>query len=71
MESTANAILFWKKERETLPNLANFAKKYLVIPGSSAYVERLWSKCKELTNPKRQNLSDETTNALIFLKGHL
>ena len=70
-DTFTNASDWWKKQESMFPNLAEFAREYLVISGSSAPVERLWSLARDIMDEKRTSLGDETLASLIFLKGHL
>lgn len=69
-ESFTNAFDWWKIHQEQYPNLSRFAKKYLVLCGSSSFVERLWSRGRDICDHKRSSLADRTLASLIFLKGH-
>lgn len=65
-----NAFDWWRIHKAKYPNLSRFAKKYLVLCGSSSFVERLWSKGRDICNYKRSSLGENTLSSLIFLKGH-
>ena len=58
-----NGLEWWK--------IHKVAQECLSILGSSAFIERLWSKAKDICDSKRSSLKGETLEALIFLKGHL
>lgn len=59
---------YWNSCRTTFPTLFKLAKKYLGIPSSAASIERCWSIASMIDSSKRNRLSKETLNALIFLK---
>jgi hypothetical protein len=61
-------IDWWKEHKDTLPLLSQFAKKYLVLSGSSASIERAWSQAKRITDPQRSRLSSQHFEELLFVK---
>lgn len=52
------------------PHTKQLFLKYNVVMPSFAAVERLFSFTRMINTPKRSNLSDETFEKLVFLKGN-
>jgi hypothetical protein len=49
-----------REQHRAIPNFSYFAKYALVIPGSSAEVERLFSIIKEVWGPKKGQMNLNT-----------
>ncbi len=60
---------FWKVHQKKLPVLAAMAKKYLVIPATSAPSERIFSKASLIISKRRNRLNPENAGTQIFLSG--
>ena len=54
-----------------MPSLAKLAKKYLMIPATSASVERLFSVAGRVYRPDRCRLSDKRFEYLLFIKTNM
>ena len=61
-------LQWWKNHCSALPRLAALAKKFLIIPASSAPSERVFSKLNIVINKKRARLSTERAEHLVFIK---
>ena len=61
-------LVFWASEKQTYPLLSEVAADILVIPGSSAPVERVFSSAGESTTGKRNRLKDENLEREILLR---
>ena len=74
---TASMILggsvleWWKSHQTEFPLLANLAKTYLCIPGTSVPSERVFSTAGDIVRSERSVLSPEHVDQLIFLKKEL
>ena len=74
--NTENPIEFWfsvkkiKHSDETLmfPNLSQFMINLLVLPHSSAAVERIFSQVKLIKTDQRNRLNTNSINGLILTK---
>jgi len=63
-------LVWWWEKRDIFPHLSQIAFKYLVIPSSSASVERRFSSVGRNTNC-RWRMKPETIEALVTLKDWL
>ncbi|CAF1029239.1 unnamed protein product [Brachionus calyciflorus] len=61
------SLLYRKSHKNDLPNLSNIAINLLGIPGSTTPSERLFSKCKFQFFDRRNRISPENLEALMFL----
>ena len=64
----ANVLSWWKDHEQTLPNLAQFARKVLAIPVSSGKSERVFSTGGNFVTAKRTRLNAQKVQALIVIK---
>ncbi len=65
-------ISFWRNNREKkFPNIARLALLLLNIPSSAAYIERFFSICGNLCEPKRGNMNPETIIQRSILKANI
>jgi len=71
LEPDVNPLEWWKLENGRFPNLANLAKKYLCICGTSVPSERIFSKAGHVANNLRNRLTPENVNKLVFLSKNL
>ncbi|EFN84807.1 Zinc finger BED domain-containing protein 1, partial [Harpegnathos saltator] len=60
-------LKWWKAHENLYPTIAALAKIYLAIPASSASSERVFSTAGNIVTAKRNCLSTENVNLLIFL----
>eukprot|EP00761_Pharyngomonas_kirbyi_P010919 gb/GECH01010942.1/.p1 GENE.gb/GECH01010942.1/~~gb/GECH01010942.1/.p1 ORF type:complete len:408 (+),score=37.20 gb/GECH01010942.1/:1-1224(+) len=67
-ESFQSVINWWYEHKNTLPNLSEFAKGYLVTSATSGSIERAWSFGKDTVDDKRQLLDSDSISHLLFLK---
>lgn len=58
---------WWKVNEGRFPRLANLARKYLAIPGTSVPSERVFSAAGLTVNRLRTRLTPEHVDMLIFL----
>ena len=65
-----NVLQYWKQKQTTHPCLTKLALQYLVVPASSAPVERLFSIGGKIFRPDRCRLTDQTFERLIFIKNN-
>ncbi|XP_074518369.1 E3 SUMO-protein ligase ZBED1-like [Halichoeres trimaculatus] len=66
-----NVLEWWKSHQTELPLLANLAKTYLCIPGTSVPSERVFSTAGDIVRSERSVLSPEHVDQLVFLKKNL
>lgn len=59
---------WWRINQASYPRLAIVARKYLCIPASSAPSERIFSTAGLIITEKRNRISDELAEDIIFLK---
>ena len=63
----ADPLSWWKREQHSFPILAQLARKYLCVCGTSVPSERLFSQAGYIVNELRTHLSPENVNMLVFL----
>ena len=65
-----DSFIFWETNKNTLPKLYDMAVKFLIIPASSASVERSFSLASYSQGVKhlRSSLKDNTLAAECILK---
>ncbi|CAB4493134.1 unnamed protein product [Rhizophagus irregularis] len=56
-------LQWWKTHKATYPHLANMARDFLAIPGTSVPVERIFSGGTDLITKRRSSLGRETIQA--------
>lgn len=64
-------LIWWKTNMGTLPQLSEFARKYLCIAASSCSSERVFSTAGYIVSPRRSRLSQEHVDMLVFLSENL
>jgi len=62
-----NIIKFWDVHKMMYPNIAKIAESYLSLVATSVPSERLFSKAGNIMNAKRNRLSGEELQHLLFL----
>ena len=67
---SADIFNFWN-ENQRFSNLKRLAKKYLSIPPSTVYSERLFSTAGLIVDKKRNRLDPEKVRMLVFLNKNL
>ena len=60
-------INFWKVNENKFPVLSQLARKYLIIPATSAPTERLFSTASLVISKKRSRLNPDVAGTQIFL----
>ncbi|XP_054458167.1 E3 SUMO-protein ligase ZBED1-like [Anoplopoma fimbria] len=66
-----NPLMWWKTSGGRYPHIAQMAKKYLSIPGSSVRSERVFSSAGNIVNKKRSALAPSNVDYLVFLANNL
>ena len=61
-------LKYWCANRETYPELANLARRYLSCPPGSAASERLFSQAKHVLRDTRLSMLPDNMEMNIFLK---
>ena len=62
-----DSLLCWNNHKNDLPNLSNLSSRILTIPASTTPSERLFSNCKFQIFDRRNRISPENVEALMFL----
>ena len=62
---------WWKDNTSRFPLLAKLARKYLSAPPTSVLSERLFSSAGDIYTEKRNRLSPDKAEQLLFIKGNL
>lgn len=62
-----NPLEWWRQQEHNYPHLAALAKKFLVIPASSASSERVFSSAGFIVNKYRTRLLSSRVDELVFL----
>lgn len=61
---------FWKKYKNTFPELYKLQMKYLSVPATSVPAERVFSKAGQITNDRRNRLHPKNLDLIIFLNSN-
>lgn len=64
----SNPLVFWKGQQDAFPKLTQLARKLLMVPATSAPVERVFSHGGIIMRPHRARLGHNLLSALMFLK---
>uniref|UniRef100_A0A673GRL3 BED-type domain-containing protein n=1 Tax=Sinocyclocheilus rhinocerous TaxID=307959 RepID=A0A673GRL3_9TELE len=62
-----NPLSWWQKSCGIYPHIAQLAKTYLTIPGTSVRAERMFSSAGNIVNKKRSALAANQVDRLVFL----
>lgn len=68
VEEEVNPLKFWSEHAEQLPDLCRLARKVLIVPATSAPVERLFSHGGIVTRPHRAGIGEGTLADIVYLK---
>jgi len=68
---TSNPLVWWKTNAEKFSSLVPVALKYLSIPGTSVCSERMFSKAGQVVTARRQRLSPQSVEKLVFLHDNI
>ena len=63
----SNPCQFWVWNVDRFPSVAKLARKYLAIPATSVASERVFSAVGNIVTARRNCLSPENVNTLVFL----
>jgi len=63
-----NPLQWWAVSKDTYPELAKLAKKYLSIPATSAPSERVWSRTARVLTARRASTSPDLISAIMFVQ---
>ncbi len=67
IDPDSDPLRWWADEQKRLPILAELARKYLCVCGTSVPSERIFSKSGYIVNIYRSRLSPKNVNMLVFL----
>lgn len=67
LDTESDPLEWWKLNESAYPGLTKVAKKYLVVPATSAPSERLFSKSGKIVNEIRASLKPDKVEMLTFL----
>ena len=65
--SDTDPLVWWRMEHGSFPHLAQVARKYLCVCGTSVPSERVFSTAGHVCNDSKSRLLPENVNILIFL----
>ncbi|XP_056116949.1 E3 SUMO-protein ligase ZBED1-like [Rhinichthys klamathensis goyatoka] len=71
LPSDCNPLSWWMTSQSKYPHLAQLARRYLSIPGTSVRAERVFSTAGIIVNKKRSALDSENVDRLVFLANNL
>ncbi|CAK6949708.1 zinc finger BED domain-containing protein 1-like [Scomber scombrus] len=71
LPTDSNPLRWWKMSRAKYPHLAQLARRYLSIPGTSVRAERVFSTAGMIVNKKRSALDPGNVDRLVFLANNL
>ena len=63
----ADPLLWWKREQQSFPILAQLAHKYLCVCGTSVPSERVFSQAGYIVNELQTHFYPENVNMPVFL----
>ena len=66
-----NPLNWWKSKEAQYPKLAKVAKKYLCAPATSASSERVFSTAGFISQDRRNRISPEKVDKVIFLHNNM
>jgi hypothetical protein len=66
LDVPSNLNEFWKKNEESFPKLAKFARRLLSIPASTAFNERMFSRLHYQLSDYRNPLSGQSIESLFI-----
>ncbi|XP_049926278.1 E3 SUMO-protein ligase ZBED1-like [Epinephelus moara] len=69
--SDSNPLSWWKERSLKYPHLAQLARGYLAICGTSVRAERVFSTAGNIVTKQRSSLEPENVNHLVFLANNL
>lgn len=67
----SDPLAWWSKREILYPRLSLIAKKYLSMCATSVPSERVFSTAGELVSKKRNRLSSENIEKILFLNGNM
>jgi hypothetical protein len=62
----SDPLEWWKKNRSSFPLIAKVAQKYLSVPATEASSERVFSVASNIITKRRNRLTPEHSEDLIF-----
>ena len=68
---TDTPFVWWKKYCKIFPILSRLARKFLCAPSSTVYSQCVFSETGNIYNNKRNSLSPENVEKLVFLHHNL
>ena len=68
VDEKVDPVEFWIENEKTYPSLAPVACDLLIIPASSAPIERVFSTAGQITSGKRNRLNDRNLEREVLLK---
>jgi len=68
--SSHHVLNWWSTNKVCSPHLAVLAQRYLSAPPTSVPSERLFSIAGDVYDEKRNRLSTDNVEALLFIKGN-
>jgi len=63
----ADHLQYWRLKESNYPTLAALARKYLAVPASSVYSERLFSEYNNLYEKKISRIRPDCAEQVLFL----
>jgi hypothetical protein len=67
IDEDADHLQYWRLKSTTYPALSTLARKYLCVPASSVYSERLFSEYGNLYEKKRSRIRPDCAEQVLFL----
>lgn len=66
-----NPLAWWRNNEHKYPRIANCARHYLAVPGTSVPNERVFSTAGDIVTASRSRLLAENVDKLIFLQKNM
>ena len=67
---SSNCFTWWNNNKSRFPLLAKMAQRYLTAPPTSVPSERVFSGASDIYDEKRNRLSPEKAEVLLFIKNN-
>ena len=71
LSADEDPLIWWKMNGGTIPQLAEFARRYLCIAASSCASERVFSVSGTIVSPRRSRLTQDHVDMLVFLSKNI
>lgn len=71
ISARSDVLVWWQQNENRFPHIAKMARQYLVVPATSASVERVFSGTGLTFADLRKNMNDSTLESICWIKYNL